>query len=290
MSPISLLTDFGLRDPFVGELKAELLAGGCETVIDLTHEIEPGNVREASWVLLKSWDRFPPGTCHLAVVDPGVGSARRAVAAAAGRHRFVGPDNGILAPALRAAGDAVVHEIAASAAGSTRRGTTFDGRDVFAPAAARLAAGASLAELGPSVGEIARLPPFDPVPDGDGWSAEVIRVDRFGNVVTVFEECFLRSAFGEGWPRITAIAGGRAVQGIRRAYEEVGEGDLLLTIGGSGTLEICMNRGRAADRLALRAGDRVHVARQRGAEQVEFAKRATEEGEGTRGRSAKEER
>ncbi|MGQ0722316.1 MAG: SAM hydrolase/SAM-dependent halogenase family protein [Candidatus Eiseniibacteriota bacterium] len=261
MPAISVLTDFGLRDPFVGELKAELLRGGCETVIDLTHEIDPGNVREASWVLLKSWARFPSGTCHLAVVDPGVGSARRAIVAAAGGHRFVGPDNGILAAALADAGGAVIHEIAAPVPASARRGTTFDGRDLFAPAAARLARGAALAEFGPKIGEIVRLAPFDPVPDGGGWSAEVIRVDRFGNVVTVVEESFLRSAFGEGWTGITVTAGGRAVRGIRRAYDEVGAGEPLLTIGGSGTLELCVNRGRASDGLALRAGDSVRIVR-----------------------------
>jgi hypothetical protein len=259
MRPISLLTDFGLRDPFVGELKGELLRAGAGIAVDLTHGIEPGNVREAAWVLLKSWHRFPAGTCHLAVVDPGVGTARRAIAAEAGGHRFVGPDNGILAAALDAAGGAVVHEIAGRPGPDARCGTTFDGRDVFAPAAARLAAGAALAALGPRVEGTARLAPFGPVPDADRWCAEVIRVDRFGNVVTVAEESFLRRTFGGSWSAVAVTAGGESVRGIRQAYEEVGEGELLLTIGGSGTLEICVNRGNAAGRLALRGGSVVRI-------------------------------
>jgi S-adenosylmethionine hydrolase len=169
----------------------------------------------------------------------------------------VGPDNGILAPTLRFAAPAEVHRIDPGLLRLARRGTTFDGRDVFAPAAARLSGGAALADLGPPLADIVDLAPFDPVREPQGWSGEVIRVDRFGNVVTAVEETFLRRTFGPSWSRIRVRAGGRSVEGVRAAYEEVTEGALLLTIGGSGTLEICRNRGRAAEELGLQGGSRI---------------------------------
>jgi S-adenosylmethionine hydrolase len=261
MPLVTLLTDFGLRDPFVGEMKGVLhaLVPGLHTV-DVSHGVERGNVREGAWILGKSWSVFPPGTCHLAVVDPGVGSERRAVVAAAAGHLFVGPDNGLLAPALRDAGAAEVREIAVRELDRVRRGTTFDGRDVFAPAAARLAAGRAVAEFGPEVHDPVPLAPFDPRPEPPGWSVEVVRVDVFGNVVTAAEESFLRAELGEEWRRARVRAGQEWLHGLCVAYDDVPEGEPMLSIGGSGTLEVSVSRGSAAERLGLRAGDRVLVA------------------------------
>jgi S-adenosylmethionine hydrolase len=261
MSLVTLLTDFGTQDPFVGEMKGVMacIAPGIRFV-DLTHEVAPGNVREAAWVLAKSVPWFPPGTCHLVVVDPGVGSDRRALAAEAGGHRFVGPDNGVLAPALDAAGGARIREIAVREVDRPRRGTTFDGRDRFAPVAARLALGAPLEELGPEVDDPERPGSFAPVREGDGWSAEIIRIDRFGNLVTTAEEAFLRRELGEDWRRARVTAGTMRVEGIRTAYVEADSGQALLSIGGSGVLEISVRDGSAARTLGLQAGDRVTVS------------------------------
>lgn len=262
MALITLLTDFGTQDPFVGEMKGVLLTIAPDAVpVDLTHGIAPGNVREAAWVLRKSLPWFPPGTCHLVVVDPGVGSGRRAIAADAGGHRFVGPDNGVLMPALDAAGSPEIREVTVREVDRERRGSTFDGRDRFAPTAARLAAGAALRELGPEVHDPVRPVPFAPQPEDGGWSLEVIRVDRFGNLVTVAEERFLRDTLGEDWRRATVRAGTARVEGVRTAYADVEPGETLLSIGGSGVLELSVRNGSAADALGLRAGDRVLLER-----------------------------
>ncbi len=284
MSLISLLTDFGRDDTSVGEMKAVVLEFCPQTsIVDLSHGVAPGAVREAAWMLSRAWAAFPAGTCHLAVVDPGVGSDRRSIAAAAGGHLFVGPDNGILGPALESAsrcgggGAPEIREIATRDLERVRRGSTFDGRDVFAPAAARLASGMALAQIGPEVHDPVALRPFTPKAAGPGWEGEVIRVDHFGNLVTTIEEAFLRERFGEDWRRVRVHVGDHRLSGIQLAYASVGPGDLVLTIGGSGTLEISVNRGSAREVVREGPGGRVVVDRPDDGEEAEFDS-ADEEG------------
>jgi len=261
MRIITLLTDFGLRDPFVGEMKAVLLGLAPEArLVDLTHGVTAGGVREAAWILRKAWELFPAGTCHLVVVDPGVGGSRRALAASAGGHVFVGPDNGVLAPALASAGEPQVREIAVRELDRVRRGTTFDGRDVFAPAAARLARGAELAEFGPEIRDFLAVASFVPEPVPGGWSVEIVRADHFGNLVTTAEEDFLRRELGERWREARVRIGESWIEGIRLSYGEVAEGESLLSIGGSGTLEVSVNRGSARERHGAEPGERVLLA------------------------------
>ena len=165
---ITLLSDFGLNDVYVGVMKGVIAQiNPALTVVDLTHHIPPQNVTAAQFNLINAYPYFPDGTVHVVVVDPGVGGARRGIAARAGGHVFVGPDNGILAPTLRAAAPAQIHRIDSARSRTSRRGTTFDGRDVFAPAAARLAGGAEPGELGPPLTDIVDLAPFDPVRPAD---------------------------------------------------------------------------------------------------------------------------
>jgi hypothetical protein len=260
MSLVTILTDFGTRDPFVGEMKGVMTSVAPEVrTVDLTHEIAPGNVREAAWVLSKAVAWFPSGTCHLAVVDPGVGGDRRAIAAEAGGHRFVGPDNGLLMPAVNALGRAHVREISVREVDRPRRGTTFDGRDRFAPAAARLAAGGRLEEMGPEVHDPVPGAPYAPVRDGEAWTVEIIRADRFGNLVTAAEESFLRRELGEDWRKARVRAAETWIEGVRTAYSDVDPGQPLLSVGGSGVLEISVRDGSAAGALGLRAGDRVRL-------------------------------
>jgi S-adenosylmethionine hydrolase len=256
---VTLLTDFGLTDSYVGELKAALLGGEAGLRwVDLSHNVSPGDVREAAWLLLHAWDLFPAGTVHLAVVDPGVGGRRRPLAARAGGHFFVGPDNGLLAPALQAAGSELeIREISYRELERPRRGTTFDGRDVFAPVAAKVAAGVPLHQVGPEAGGLTQLEPFAPAPREGGWEVEVVRVDRFGNLVTVASEAFLRREFGQRWRDVSVRVGTHEVRGVRIAYEEVPAGDLLLTIGSAETLEVSCNRGCALDVTGCVSGDKV---------------------------------
>jgi S-adenosylmethionine hydrolase len=258
---IALLTDFGLDDPFVGEMKGVLLGLHPEAVIvDVTHGIRPGAVREAAWVLARSLSAFPDGTVHVAVVDPGVGTERRALAARCGGRCFVGPDNGVLMTALETLGGAAeIREITTRELDRRRRGTTFDGRDLFAPAAARLAAGFDLAQLGPEVQDPVPMPGFAPRPVEGGFQVEVVRVDRFGNVVLAAEEAFLRDTW-EDWRGVSVQCGDVRLEGVRLGYGDVAKGESLLVIGGSGTLEIARNRGSADRTFGLSAGDLVFLA------------------------------
>lgn len=221
--PVALLTDFGLLDPYVGEMHGVVAAISPQVrVLDHGHGVRPGSVREGAWMLARGFGAFPAGTVHVAVVDPGVGGERRALVASAGGRLFVGPDNGLLAPALEAAarggGEIEVRELTLREIDRTRRGSTFDGRDVFAPAAARLAAGLPVGECGPEVADWETLDSFVPVARDGGYEGEIIRVDRFGNLITTVEEAFLRGKLGEDWRRLRVRAGGASLTGVRLSY------------------------------------------------------------------------
>ena len=261
MSVVTLLTDFGSRDPFVGEMKLVLLrlAPGVP-IVDLSHGIAPGAIREAAWVLRKSYRQAPAGSVHVAVVDPGVGSERRALAARAGGHVFLGPDNGVLMPALEDAGIDCIHEIVWRDADHRRAGTTFDGRDVFAPEAARIFRGARVEEVGPEVHDPVAIAPYRPAPAPEGgMRVEVVRADRYGNLVTAAEETYLRDTYGEDWRAVGVNLGAGAIRGIRLGYAEVEPGEWLLSIGGGGTLEISVRGGSAQRKSGLKAGDFIRI-------------------------------
>src|SRR5262245_58464684 len=181
---VTLTTDFGLRDPFVGIMKGVIL-GICReaTLIDLTHEIAPFDIREAAVALESAWRFFPIGTIHLAVVDPGVGGGRRALALEAGGHYFVGPDNGLFSFALMRDNWSAV-SIEAPVYRRSEVSRTFHGRDIFAPAAGQLATGVLLDHLGPRITDPIqfRLPRCRRT--GDEIVGEVLGTDRFGNLLT----------------------------------------------------------------------------------------------------------
>lgn len=237
---LTLLTDFGTRDGYVAEMKGVLLSTVPEaTLIDVSHEIPPQDVEAARLAVARYWRRFPAGTVHVVVVDPGVGTPRAALAVQAEGRLLVGPDNGVLSPALLMPGSrAVALPVPAGAS------PTFHGRDVFAPAAAALARGAALETLGsPARAPVLRRTP-EPVRDADGsLRGEVISVDRFGNLVTNF--IALRSGSVE--------LGGRRVP-MRRTYADVQPGELVAIVGSSGLLEVAMRDGSAAQALGLGRG------------------------------------
>jgi len=241
MPIITLLTDFGSADSYVAEVKAALLshAPGA-TLVDVSHAVSPGDVRAGQYLLSRTWGRFPIGTVHLAVIDPGVGTPRRALAAQALGHRFVGPDNGLLSilpddaryvslPVLRDASP------------------TFHARDVFAPAAARLATGAPLEELGTAVRDRVALPLPGPRVEDGLLVGEVLHVDRFGSLVSnVPCEPLSRGA------QVT-VAGG-AVGALRRTFGDVERGRLVAYCGSGGTVEIAVRDGSAAELLGAGVG------------------------------------
>jgi hypothetical protein len=253
---ISLTTDFGIRDAYVGAMKGVIL-GICPDarLVDITHEIPPQDVRAGALLLAEAAPFFPEGVIHLGVVDPGVGSQRRAIAVQTARAVYVGPDNGIFHLCLERDGGVRRAVELQSARHRLREVTsTFHGRDVFAPAAAHIACGVDLTELGPPVEGLARLELRAPTVAPGYVRGEVVRVDRFGNLVTN-----LRASDLPAGVRRVEI-GFAVIDGISRTYADVTPGALLALLGSGGFLEISVRDGSASERLGLGAAAAV-VAR-----------------------------
>lgn len=261
-SPIVTFTsDFGLSDWFVGVVHG-VIHGVCPDarVVDLTHDIPPGHVERAAFVLEASARDFPAGTVHLAVVDPGVGTERRPLAVRARGQWFVGPDNGLLEWAL---GDPAAEAHAVTEARYFRKpvSRTFHARDVFAPVAAHLARREPIAVFGPRIADPVRLGRAIPRRSDGLLVGRVMFVDHFGNALTNLTEQDLGDAFPslpEG--RLQVLVAGRAIRGLARAYGDAKVGTLLGIIGSSGRLEIAQVGGDASARLGLCEGDEVAVA------------------------------
>ena len=244
-SLITLLTDFGLADSYVAEVKGVLLSRAPSAIlVDVTHQVPPGDVRAGQFLLARAWHRFPAGTVHLAVVDPGVGTARRALAAAAGGHLFVAPDNGLLSFLERP--KFVSLPVAADAA------PTFHGRDVFAPAAAALAAGARLEDLGSSVSDATHAPLPTPHHDGTAVMGEVLYVDRFGTLIS-------NIAGTDVEPGVRIRIAGTDVGALRRTFGDAERGTLVALVGSGGTLEVAVRDGSAARLLGVGVGAEVRA-------------------------------
>lgn len=240
---VTLLTDFGTADGYVAELKGTLFSLVSDvTVVDLSHDIPPYDVEFARLTVARYWRRFPPGTVHLVVVDPGVGTSRQAIAVASDDRFLVGPDNGVLSPALLL-GEARCVSIPIGA-GASR---TFHGRDVFAPVAAALAAGASLESLGHAVANPVVRRTKEALRRDDGAIiGEVIAIDRFGNAVTNL--LAVRSG--------VVAATGRPIP-VRATYADVAPGAPVALTGSTGLLEIAVRDGSAAQTLGLTRGSAV---------------------------------
>lgn len=269
---IALLTDFGTSDAYVGTMKGVML-GICPEarLVDLTHAIQPQNVRQAAYVLLTAVPHFPPHTIFLIVVDPGVGTAREPIAVQTAHGTFVAPDNGVLSYALAAA--PMQHAVALHNPAYRLPGVsmTFHGRDIFSPAAAHLAAGVPIHALGPAMNTLQRLPdPLLAIEPGQ-VRGEVIHIDHFGNIITSIgalawdgpEALRLAPRFGAQGSAVdvpatsSVVIGDRALHPIRPTYGAVPAGALTPLVGSSGQLEIGVNQGHAAATLGAALGDPV---------------------------------
>lgn len=240
---ITLLTDFGTADGYVGEMKGVLAANAPDcALIDIAHDLPPHDVEAGRLALARYWHRFPVGTVHLAVVDPGVGGPRAALAVESEGRKLVGPDNGLLSPAMLHPGARCVILPVPSAASAT-----FHGRDVFAPAAAKLAQGVSIDALGTLCSDpiVRRTPEATRRADG-AIVGTVITIDRFGNLVTN-----LVARHGG-----TIEIGGRLVP-IRHTYGDVETSGLVALTGSSGLVEIAVRDGSAAAQLRAARGHAV---------------------------------
>lgn len=256
---ITLLTDFGLRDGYVGVMKGVIYRiAPTVQIADITHAITPQNVMEGSLILSRSYRYFPPGSIHLAVVDPGVGTHRRPLAAQIGQHFFICPDNGLLTPVLAEAEKAglpihLVH-LDQPRFWLPQISTVFHGRDIFAPVAAHLAAGTPLKDLGSPLTDPRRLELPRPQPILGGWQGQVMIVDRFGNLSTNLE----RALFGEHQPKQVAIAG-RVINGLVSTFGDRPAGELVALFGTENELIVSVVNGSAAAETGARVGDTVTV-------------------------------
>jgi S-adenosyl-L-methionine hydrolase (adenosine-forming) len=256
VSVITLTTDFGTRDWFVGTMKGVIL--GIQpgaTVVDITHEVRAGNIREGAFALAAAWHFFPKGTVHVAVVDPGVGSARRAIAVQTGDHWFVGPDNGVLSWALAKEKIRAIHALENEAYFLNPVSQTFHGRDIFAPVAAHLSRGVPIRKLGPALNDFVPLDWPAPSKVRGGIQGEVVYIDRFGNAITNLGSEDVRSAASVIWK----VGSRRRLCPIKPFYQAAPRGSPLALVGSSGFLEIAVNGGSAENVLGVKVGGRVRL-------------------------------
>lgn len=243
---VTLLTDFGLDDAYVGAMKGAILAINANaSLVDLTHGVRPFNVLQGAFLLDSAWRSFPIGTVHVAVVDPGVGTARKAIAFRAAEHFFVGPDNGLFTFLSETVGEIV--ELATPPEASP----TFHGRDVFGPAAARISVGTTLMDIGSALrkAEPLRLPDAWASKVGEAWRAQALHCDHFGNIISNLP--------------IRALARIKAVNGTRvrtvETYEDAEPNELVALVGSSGRIEFSLREGAASVRLHTTPGDTLVV-------------------------------
>ena len=257
---IALLTDFGTADHYAGTMKGVILAICPDvTLVDITHDIPPHDVMAGALELAASFKYFPAGTIFVAVVDPGVGSARRGVAADTGDYRFVAPDNGVLTQVLRESPAKKIVELTERRYARPTVSRTFEGRDRFAPAAAWIAKGTQFAALGRPVAEIHKLDIPMPEATADSVRGLVVRVDRFGNLVTNIDR---KTVERLGQSSAIAIdAGGQRISRVVATYAELPAEGVGALFGSTDHLELAAPSSSAAERLALARGAVVTVTK-----------------------------
>jgi len=277
---ITLTTDFGLADSYVGTMKGVMLNIAPQVrLVDITHEIAPQDIQQAAYVLYTAYRFFPSQAIHLVVVDPGVGSARRPIALHTSHGTFVGPDNGVFSYVMVEESVDAVAELSDPRYHLPSVSQTFHGRDIFAPAAAHLAAGVAIEKLGPAAPDPFTLsaPRLEIGPRN--ISGEVLHTDRFGNAITSIgslvwrgDELLLRPAFRQQGEKPTSppqarfradraslVVAGQEIEGVHRTYTDVEPGDMVVLVGSAGHVEIAMREGSGTERLNLQPGDLVKL-------------------------------
>jgi hypothetical protein len=258
---ITLTTDFGLKDPYVAEMKAVILSISSDAIIvDITHDIEKFNVRMGAYVLASAAPYFPKDTIHVAVIDPGVGTERRPILIQTKRAFYIGPDNGVLTLAAENQGIEHVYEIKNKKHMMPKISNTFHGRDIFAPAAAHLAKGTQPAEYGPEIREIVTPKFAKVIRQDDAFVGEVLHVDSFGNIITNFREKELEALSAKDAIH-AEIKGARLKLKLCKAYAEAEAHKPLAIIGSHNFLEISINQGNAAKTFKAKVGDKIKLYR-----------------------------
>ena len=255
---ITLMTDFGTSDHFVGVMKGVILNINQKVrIVDITHAVPPQDVHGAAFLINSTYRYFPDGTIHVVVVDPGVGGRRRAIICQTGTAYFVCPDNGILSYVL---GNDTAHRVVALDNADywlSEVSNTFHGRDIFAPVAAHLSRGISLRQFGDAVNNVVRLPVHIPQVTKTTIVGSVIWIDQFGNLITNLTSAMLES-FGMDNGYVIR-AGSAEICQLNCAYAESEKGKCLAIIGSSGYMEISVNQGNAAQVLGLKRSDAIEI-------------------------------
>ncbi len=257
-SIITLITDFGLQDGYVGVMKGVMSGiNPSANVIDISNTISAQDTFQAACILNNSYNYFPRGTIHVVVVDPGVGSDRKIICLETENYLFLAPDNGVLSFVIAKEESGSIREVTNDKLFLPKLSNTFHGRDIFAPVAAHLSKGVSHKELGEIVGKTNEISLPKPILSPDGkLTAEIIYVDGFGNLITnVNKEVVDRMKIET--ERVSITMGRRRINGICSAYTDVGDNEALAIFGSSGYLEISVNLGSARDVLKLKKGDKL---------------------------------
>jgi S-adenosylmethionine hydrolase len=259
MPTITITTDFGTKDGFVGTLKG-VIWSICPNaqIADISHQISPQNILEGAFTLWRAYSFFPSGTVHIAVVDPGVGTKRHPIAVRIGGHTFVGPDNGLFTPMYE---DAEKYGLTVDLVHLTNQkywlpvvSNTFHGRDIFSPVAAHLANGVPLSDLGPALRDPVRIPLPKPERTAKGWRAHITVIDIFGNLTTD-----LPAEAVAGFKSITFRLAGREVRGLVQSYGHKRSGELVALADSENFIELAVVNGSAAQVTGAQVGDVVEV-------------------------------
>lgn len=253
---ITVTTDFGLRDPYVGMMKGVILSINPEArIIDISHQVKAGNIRHAASLIQEACVFFPKDTIHIGVVDPGVGSDRRPILVKTEDHYFIGPDNGLFWPIIQSNEHVDIVHLTKDDYFLPNVSHTFHGRDVFAPVAAHLSNNINPLKMGTVVTDPVQLQLPVVQRRGKVLTGQIMRVDNFGNIITNIRKKDLDTHIGTEQPEIKL--GNLVVENVHETYAETEEGDLLALIGSSGYLEIAVNLGRACDGTGVATGELV---------------------------------
>jgi len=258
---VTFTTDFGLQDPFVGIMHGVVLTIHPETqIVDVCHDIPSFDVLDAAWTIAQSYRFFPPRSVHVVVVDPGVGSARRPILAETNDYIFVAPDNGVLSLIEAREPKFTVRHITSDRYFLQPVSQTFHGRDIFAPVAAWFSKGVEPAEFGPEISDYVRLPlPAVEHIGENSLRGVVLKVDKFGNLITNLNEQEAPALFAATTPSVKVLVAGQEITRVCRSYAEGGDDEFFAIIGSSGYVEIAARQASAAEKLSAGVGTPVGV-------------------------------
>ena len=258
---VTLTTDFGSKDPFVGIMKGVILTiNPGAKIIDITHEISPQNILEASYAIQASYEYFPHRTIHIAVVDPGVGSSRRPLLIAVGHYYFIGPDNGIFSRIYESEESIEVIHVNATHYFLSQESTTFHGRDIFAPVGAWLSKGISISKFGDPVDDYVSIPKPVPVIYSDkSIEGEVVYIDRFGNLITNIPEQNVKNLMQSSPDKTIQVDVKDMRIPMKNYYAETSDEGLYAIINSFGHLELFVNKGNASTNYSIDVGEKVGV-------------------------------